>query len=71
MGMRMERVDVTPGPAEVANIIRYIRHMHKEGQQAQAFKILSAGWPNMQAGNAIRLLNGEIELPEALDPYTE
>lgn len=59
-------VDCTPTPTEIAQVVRYVQAMHKEGNYVGAFNILSAGWPRMQIGQAIKLLNGSITLEEAL-----
>lgn len=71
-GMKMEQINIAPGPDEVANIIRLVRDLYKSSSYTdrfRAFELLEAGWPHMQIGNAVRLLNGVIELGEALDPY--
>lgn len=59
-------VDLTPTPAEIANLVRYVQAMHREGNHVGAFNMLSAGWPQMRIGQAVKLLYGSITLEEAL-----
>jgi len=69
----MEQIDMTPGPAEIANIIRLIRGLYDSGDYAdrlRAFELLEAGWPQMKIGKAVNLLSGKIEIEEAMDPHS-
>ncbi len=66
----MEKIDCTPGPKEIDNLIRYARTLHKSSDLAErvkAFEFLEAGWPQMRLGNAIKLLKGEINIEQALE----
>lgn len=63
-------VDLTPGPAEIENIVRMVQSFHKSSDlkdRVKAFGILEAGWPSMKIGQAVRLLNGEIDIWQALE----
>ena len=71
MGMRMEQINIAPGPEEIANIIRLIRGLYVSPEfsdRFQAFVLLEAGWPHMKIGKAINLLEGKIEIEEAVEP---
>lgn len=61
-------VNLTPGPSEIANIVRFAQNLHANGNHTRAFEILLAGWPHMKAAQAIRLLRREIDLATALTP---
>lgn len=59
-------INVTLGPAEIANIMRFIRKVWQEGDQKTAYRILQAGWPEMKAHAAVELMEGRMTLEEAV-----